>query len=501
MCTDLKSNTGLRQAGKTGSFWRLWIALIVLMSSTAWAQLPPPVEDRGLFGEARTEVVATSDVVLNFTLMPGSLLTGKVTDSNGAEFVFGSVFAESMTAGFSDPIGFAFDPLAPGEIEFKYRMVVPDDLYTLSVESAILGGESDPSLALFLRQDLQDTVTVSGNTVRDITIPSAPMFFTIQGTVTASATIPATGLLSFLRIDGTAQSTAESNAVGANGSYETRLPAGDYHVFYGPDLGEPVTQPPPAEDPPTLLFRVGMISVSADGAFNIVLPEIVTLAGTIEGLGMPSAPASVFALAFDEPPLAPPGVLGPEPVSPAAVCQGGAAAETISLIALGASTLSRENTDGMYRVPLVSGTYEVAVEVDVELELPVLDTKGPLESEDGALTFPFPPLELAITADQVQDFVVSKPDQVVMISGTVVDDRGLPVANAEVSASSRMLTGLPNVAFNIDTETGVDGRYRLPVYSGVAYTVTVCPPDPTAAMFPFAASPRLSPQVLRMMNR
>ena len=497
MCTSLKSHSGLRRQAKASRLWSLSVALTLLIGSPVWAQVPP-VEGRWLFGRSQTGVDATTDIVLDFRLTQGSLLRGKVAEPNGSELMSGSVFAQSMAAGFSGRIGFWGDPMRPTEGGFEYRMAVLDETYSLSFETRILDAESAPPTNLSLRHDLQETVTVVGHTVWDITVPVAPMLYTVSGAVMAWTTIPSTGRLLFLRVDGTALSRTESNAVGDHGSYGTRLPAGEYDMLYFPNLLGLGLPSSPTEIFGSLWFRVATITVSADLTFDIVLPEPVTLSGTItDDMGMPLASASVSASASEELSVAP-----PEPVVPTAVCQPVSIRPSIRLIAGGRGGIPRDHTDGMYRLSLVPETYNLHAFTTVELQRPAPVAGDIPEVERGSLTFPLPLRELAIVTDQVQDVIVPKPQQVVEVSGTVVDDLGIPVANAWVIASSGILTETPTVGFSNHTQTGFDGTYHLLVYSGIEYTVLVCPQNPSGiGMSSASVNLSLSPQVQEMMTR
>ena len=511
--TYLKSNAQLQRAGAIRYLGRMLMVVVLLGWGMAWAQLPPgvPTEDRGLFGEERSGIAATTDITLDFMLQKGSLLTGKVEDPNGDGFVTGSVIAQSMMMEYGDSIGFEIDPTSPLGVAFKYRIVLPDGVYNLLVDTVSFDAESESTSAAFIQQELPGTVTVMGDTVHDITVPALPALFPVTGTVTPSMTLPAKGLIFFQGVDNSVRASGDIASNGTTFTYGVNVPAGTYDIYVSPELVDPTLPPSPAEDFPFINIRVTQVTVNAAQVVNIALPETVNLSGRVQNAqGMTVTPVTVFAIAFEEPLVLPPGT--PPPETPPteiqqAICQTGSVAQPFSLIASGSSTLDEGNTDGMYQFPLIPETYNFAASVEVVLGEPAVgpappESPGSPEGVDGSLTIPFPPETVVVAADVVKNVIVPNPQIERTISGTVRDDRGQPVANASVSATSSMLTEAPGVLFLIDTMTKEDGTYQLPVYSGVEYTVTVCPPEPRGfSLFSATANMDLSQPVQQLMQQ
>ncbi len=437
--------------------WLIW-GLILFTGSQGTAQvLLPPQENRYLLGEQEFGVIAITDIVLDFMLPQGSLLSGTVQNSNGSHEVMGKVMAEASTEHYSSTVDMELA---------SYRMIVPDNTYQIFVETRISDPASTPPAEVTVRHDLGESVTVVGDTTYDIVVPAPPPLFTVMGDVVASTTIDATGRIFFEAIDGMASSVASVIISQGQASYRVRLPAGEYNVRYQYMLPNDSSEPPiPLGAIANLSFQVGTLAVSADEIFDVALPEAVMLSGTIQDdEGVPAVSALVMANTFESTP-APTGPFSCQVKTP----------RTPSPIRVTGSSVLFGGTGGMYGLPLIPASYEVFVTEIVSLEGPPSISGGPPVALSGALTFPVPSLELAITTDQRQDFTVSNPQTVIVISGMVVDDQGTPVPGAFVTASTSLLTEVSGAAFGIGTITGANGDYRLPVYHGSDYTVTVCP--------------------------
>src|SRR5258708_5500765 len=101
-----------------------------------------------------------------------------------------------------------------------------------------------------------------------------------------------------------------------------------------------------------------------------------------------------------------------------------------------------------------------------------------------------------LTGDSTQNIVFPRPPGTVVISGTVTDSAGIPVANAAVSTSTAEVSGVPMTGFTRSTQTDAMGNYSLTVLSGTNYDMIFHPPttrpSATAQGNPLLAVPRLS---------
>jgi hypothetical protein len=482
-----------RQLQRRSIRWTLWCLawLIISCVPVAWAQLPtpePPLPP--LFGAQVEGVAATSDTGVDFTLESGSVLSGKIRDVNGAEVTFATVFAQSENGTFSGSLTAELNPNNPTP-ELKYRIVLPDGTYHMFVSMTAIDLSAPPSQPLLtITFDLQETVVVAGNTERDLMVPEPPPFSTLTGQVVSLGTLPSEGNLLFQSEDGQVLNIAPAEmAAGATqATYRVTLPTGTYHVsfivtlpeFPTPDGDPAIPPPPPDPEVPlqSLLIPVGTVMVSADQVFDINVPATVTLSGKLQdNLGMALAGSTIFAVS--ELPLAPP----PPPSPMSALCQAGSLT-TIPIVANSSSSLLDGNTLGDYELQVVPGDYQVGVATVVDLISPATVPPGTLETQQGGLTFPFPPEMMTITEDQMRDFTLPPLPEVVLISGRVVDQQNQPVSGAHVRAVSSMLTATPNALFSNNVETNEMGDYQLLALNGTDYTVTVCPPEPSGLIAP-----------------
>jgi hypothetical protein len=219
---------------------------------------------------------------------------------------------------------------------------------------------------------------------------------------------------------------------------------------------------------------VGTVTVSADQVFDINVPATVTLSGKLQD-GMALAGAIVFAVS---------GLPQVPPPSPTlALCQVGALSADPG-VATSSAWLPEGNTLGNYELPVVPGDYQVGVSTPVDLMPTATVPPGTLESQQGVLTFPFPSELMTITENQLRDFTLPPLPEVILISGQVMDQQNQPVSGAHVNAVSSMVTATPTVLFSNDVETNETGAYQLLALSGVDYTVTVCPPEPSSPITP-----------------
>lgn len=152
----------------------------------------------------------------------------------------------------------------------------------------------------------------------------------------------------------------------------------------------------------------GTTTVSGPHDFDATVPPLVTLSGAL-GTSDPMLTNLSIVLAFD--------------------------LDELGLNALGL-TFTGAN---VYSLLLPPGFYIVAASVDID----------PGVTPVGFLTYEFPEQSLELTANRTLDFLVPPlqiPASVVM-SGTVTDENGQPVSHALVTASTSMLTTMPNLQF------------------------------------------------------
>jgi hypothetical protein len=140
------------------------------------------------------------------------------------------------------------------------------------------------------------------------------------------------------------------------------------------------------------------------------------------------------------------------------------------LFTVGTAAIPEASTTGAYSLALPPGAYNVDANRELLLEHATLDPSS------GNLRFPVPGLPLQLATDLVQDFVVPPLPGTVLISGTVTDGLGQPVAGASVHALTSLITNTPNADFTTETETDSDGKYALLALSGTSYRLVVCPP-------------------------
>ncbi|RMG48519.1 MAG: carboxypeptidase regulatory-like domain-containing protein [Acidobacteria bacterium] len=387
-------------------------------------------------------VNVTQDVSLDLVLPLGFTLSGSVRSADGLPVFFGFVRARSDQGSFTGSIIFT-------GLTSAYRLVLPGGTYRLSVIAGLIDLNSEDSAPIFMATEIPQTVTVTGNQTFDLTVPGLPTTYQISGRITGAGTLPTRGAIQFRSTDQTILGSTDFDP-----EYRLRLPAGTYQVAvsFGVDERE------------SLSMRVGEVTVNGPGTFDIRLPDTVTLSGTVKRAdGEPATPAEV--LAFDADELSSVGDPDEGPFTPALFVTGGIA------------SIPEQSTTGDYTLSVPPGSYAVASIADIDLG----------EGVGGQLTFPFPFLELNLVTDTTHDFRLPPLPSTAIISGTVTDENGQPVAQALVSASTESIMNAPDARFSSSTLTNEMGRYTLTVLHGSDYTVAVTPPQEPE---PFAAAPQ-----------
>jgi hypothetical protein len=432
----------------------IWGCIMVAAGPTrlALAQDAPP-----LLGTAVEGVDVTTDIPLDFILPSGFVLSGTVQNADGSPVFLGTVTAQTETQAFDGIVSaMTFPP--------TYRIVLPVGSYRVAVTTPIIDPAAATDAVVFVTADVTEPLTVMSDLTQDIIVPPLPPLFPVSGLVSSAGTLPAVGSLQFQSGDGNSFGT-----VSFTGAYSLNLPAGDYHITA--IVGTDAPAEPLAESTAALVVPLGTLTVSGPQTFDLLLPATLTLAGTVRHSdGTPGVPASIFAVAAIALPPAPPlpeADLG---------CTSASAFFGDSLLTVGVAFMPATSTTGAYSLALPPGAYQASATLDLTL------VRDALESGPGSLSFPVPGLPLELATDLVQDFLVPPLPGTALISGTVTDGLGQPVAGAAVSASTSLLTNTPNASFTTETVTDSTGRYTLLTLSGTSYTLVVCPPfsDPFA---------------------
>ncbi len=377
-------------------------------------------------------VDVTQDVSLDLVLPLGFTLSGNVRTADGSPVFSGFVRAQSDQETFTAPLVFT-------GFTSTYRLALPTGTYRLSVIAGLIDLSSEDSVPIFMTTDIPQAITITGDRTLDLTVSGLPTTYTVSGRVIGTGTSSARGTIQFRSTDETIFGFTQFDP-----EYRLRLPAGTYQVAvsFGVDEQGSVS------------MRVGEVAVDGPRTFDIELPATVTLSGTVKHAdGEPAAPAQVLAFDVDE--LS--SVDDPDegPFAPSLFITGGIA------------SIPEESATGGYTLSIPPGSYAVASIVDIDLGEGVI----------GQLAFPFPFLELDLVADTTHDFRLPPLPSTAVISGTVTDESGQPVAQALVSALSRSLVNASDAQFSSSTFTDALGRYALTVLRGSDYTVSVTPPQ------------------------
>jgi hypothetical protein len=380
---------------------------------TAFGQTGRPA----LLPQRVTGINASADVTQDFSLASGFVLSGTIRAPQGSLLIPVSVTvqSENTTFAFSFPLS-----LLPA----NYRFVVPAGTY--SITPLVLMLDQATTTGISFEFSGLETVSVTGDTTKDLTIPALPQRFLLQGTVTTAGTLPTRTAVSFTSDDGKVISIQPQ----ASSQYRIVVPAGNYTV------GVAYTSlNVPSNLKETLVLPVSKTTVSANQTLNIVIPPVFTISGAIkDGAGAGAVPATVNGVNSD--------------------------------VLAGFVTVPGQNTDGKYSLLLPAGMYDLSAAVTLKLN-----------PNEGVLTFPFPASKLELSGDVTRDFVKPTTTAMATISGKVTGPDGKAVANADVTASSSELTEAPNAIFSTTVKTKSDGTYTMKLLAGKNYTLT-CTPAP-----------------------
>jgi hypothetical protein len=380
-----------------------------------------------LLSQTESGVAATANRRLDKILPGGFRLSGRITGAGVPELIV----AQAGTTSFY-----------PGSIDFlsgRYLIVVPAGTYSLKV--AYAPGLQTPHTTLVFTDP--SAVQVSGDTTRDIALPS-PTLFRVSGTVSGLSNLPATQstpAIVFTSAAGVAQGFFE---IAANGTYEGTLPASSYTASI--DVAN--IQPSPLQTQNLSLFNIGTANVAGDTTANYSVPATARLSGRVQLSGQPILPGgTVGALDTSGPTLT-----GFALVSPPTD-----------------STATADIVTGQYQMVLMRNRTH-----DVHVSIPFLQGTTLI----GLLGFPVPANTVSMAGDTTLDFNVPAPPGQVTIAGKVTDSSGRGVAEVGVSAFTTALTGVPTLSFSGFAQTDVNGNYQLIVLNGTNYQVTFVPPLP-----------------------
>jgi hypothetical protein len=410
----------IRPSGTPGTFttskWGvagdLPVSAITRIVSVATAARP------ALLSKTETPIAATSNVVQNETLPLGFKLTGTISGPGQGIAVVASAGPGNVFAGSVDQ--------ATG----KYLIVLPSGTYTLQVSFSPNGVPSGQNMSV--ASSVSGSVTVSGNTTRDITLPAVSLF-TVSGAVNGLSNLPsATGMQ--ILFSSSDNSILAEFGLAVDGSYDGVLPAANYTAGITAAIAFP---PSLFQNQELGILNLGAANISS----NTVIPAFTV-----------PATAKLSGTVF-EPPLI--GV-------------------RITAIGPSSSIVSSSSADmltGQYQMILPDNTT-----YGVNLSILLTDGENPL---GGEITFPVPASSLNFAGDTANyDFTVPTLPVRVTISGHVVDGNGNSVSGATISATSQSITDTPNLQFSHFAQTDASGNYSLSVLSGTNYQLVFTPPIP-----------------------
>jgi hypothetical protein len=351
-------------------------------------------------------------------LASGLILSGAIKSADGREFSKGHVTAQSGDKQFE----------AEMTSDSTYSLALPAGTYNLTV--AVSSYNFTTFSVLTFNHQVNESVAVTGDTTRDITIPALGPTFTVSGAVPNSGSLYKQGPFGsvfFASNDG-------KLIVGAayfGAQYKMSVPAGSYNVFAsgGIDMDDKGTE--------ILSFVAATATITRDATLNLALPPLVRVSGSIKtSSGAPFTEAGVSAY-------------------PATVFSSDGLGNAYS-------SPAKNNSTGQYLLYLPMGTYDLSSSTKVDLGN---DVRGFLS---------FSSARVEVRSDVKQDFVRPTLGPIVTISGKVTDSRGRPVAGATIEAVSEKLTGAPTARLQVLATSDDDGFYSLRVYSG-QYTITCTP--------------------------
>jgi hypothetical protein len=372
------------------------------------------------------------DVNVNATLPSGFKLTGTISGAGQGASVYASAGGTNIFAG------------TVNSLTGKYLVVVPAGTYSLTVcylfsgtpsNTEVTGTYTDPT-----------SVQVSGDTTRNITLPSVTLF-NVSGTVSGLSGLPSgltasTPTISFTSSNNTVQGQFTLNA---SGSYQGVLPTGNYIVCL---LKTPI-QFLPLQIESLELYQIGTLTVGTGPATgNYTTPATVKLSGTVRGAGLTSMPTGTAVLASDT---------TAAPITQITCCAP---------------------PDTSYATADLSGQYQMVLAQNRSFTVGVSVPLGQGVSFLGVLNYPISSGAVSMGADTTLDFNIPGLPRRPSIFGRVTDSSGNGVANVVISAYSQSITDAANVGFSASGKTDPNGNYSIAVLGGTNYQLTFSPPTP-----------------------
>ncbi|MBZ5496161.1 MAG: carboxypeptidase-like regulatory domain-containing protein [Acidobacteriia bacterium] len=415
----------LRQDSPSASL--LTYTTLPTAAGAATGQAATPV----LLSKTETAISATANLIMNETLPAGFKLSGTISGTGTAVFVVASAGGNTF---FSSSLV---------QQNTQYLIVVPSGLYNLTVSFQPAG--LPPGVFVQMTYADPNPVQVSGDTVRNITLPAVTLF-NVSGSLLGLSTLPPSisTVVVFTSSDDTVQGLF---APDANGNFQGMLPTGNYVA----SLSRSGLQFSALQTEQMAIYNLGSLVMGngpASGTFMI--PNMATLSGTINTGGLPSVLfTSLSAMDTSAPLPTQAGLLG----FPATSSMG-------------------VDTSGQYQAVLAQNrSYSINAAIGFTLG----------SSNGGSsISFPVPPNSTNLSGNATLNLSVPALPATVTISGQVTDASGNGVANTAVFAISQSIAGAPNLSFTASTRTDTNGHYSMVVYSGTNYQITYTPPRPTS---------------------
>ena len=385
-----------------------------------------------LLSKTQTGITAlpnNPDVNVNATLLPGFKLSGTISGAGQGASVIASAGGNNIFAGTINPL------------TGKYLVVVPAGTYSLTIcyglsgtpsNAAVTGTYTDPA-----------SVQVSGDTTRDITLPSIALF-NVSGTVSGLIGLPA-GAGTTLFFTSSNNTVQGQFTLDAGGNYQGALPTGSYLVC----LNRAPIQFLPLQSESLELYQIGTLTVGTGPATgNYAIPATVKLSGTIRGAGLTSMPIGTAVLASDT---------TAAPITQIACCAPPAAS---------------------YATADLSSQYQMVLAQNRSFTVGVSIPLGEGVSFLGVINYPISSGAVSMGANTTLDFNIPALPRRPNIFGRVTDNSGNGVANVVISAYSQSITDAANVGFSASGKTDPTGNYSIAVLGGTNYQLTFFPPTP-----------------------
>ncbi len=444
-------------------FKLIWLLLAIGFLKLVWSA-------------AVAQSLLPSDVVTNFNLTNGLVLSGSVRTDRGDPVPLGTLIAQSITGRFTTN-------LQGGES--AYCMALPAGTYDLNLSAAFLDtDEPDAPTLVYTVSDVVTGLDVASDVTQALIVPNLPALVTVSGFVTPQGAVPTAGALQFVATDGSAFTIALFEDF-----YMARLPLNTYAMRAALIFAETPIGATSPRTTASVNANLEAVAVTEEQTIDIMLPATVDLSGIVlDRIDAPIAPARVVATAVDADATVP-GEIDFSCRPPATFSLNTMPVTGTAIVHLDAG---EGNLTGAYRMPLPIGTYRLGVTLGFDLQPGVAPVLVDLDTSPRAILYiAAPGPEIALTSDVAQNLIVPALPSVVTVSGQVTDALGQPVADAVVKVMTVALEGIPKAAtFFATAPTQDDGTYTLPVLRGTSYAMMACPPSPNALVIPAAMSTR-----------